>query len=228
MRILIVEDEALIAQRIERLTKEILGVQLRQITIKSTLENAHSFIHEYPIDLLILDLNLNGKDGFKLLEESISHTFHTIILSANIDKAIIAYDYGVLDFVSKPFNKERLKKSYDRYVNQTYRAEYPTKYLAVKRRTKLQLIDVEEISHIKGAGNHSELHVDNGQILLHDKSLLHLIKLLPTHFERVHKSYIANLKMVDSISSTYELKMKHGSLLPVSRSKYKEIKTLIG
>ena len=227
MRLLIVEDEALIAQRIERLSREILGHDLIQLAVKPTLESAKAYIHEYPLDLLILDLNLNGKDGFQLLEESVAGAFHTMILSAHTDKAILAYEYGVLDFIPKPFNKARLQKALDRYTNQSYRAEYPTKYLAVKKKTQLKLVDVEHISYIRGAGNHAELYLTDGSIELHDKSLQHISMLLPSCFERIHKSYIVNMKMIASISNNYSITLKNSVQIPISRTKYKSLKDLL-
>lgn len=224
MKVLIVEDEALIRQRIERFTKELLDNQLSQLVVKPTIESAFHYINQHPIDLLILDLNLNGKDGFQLLQEAVAASFHTIILSAHIDKAIQAFDYGVLDFVPKPFNKDRLQKAFDRYVNQTTFTEFPTRYLAVKRRKKLVLIEVEDICYIKGAGNHAELVLKNGQQHLHDKSLQKIIKLLPNHFERWHKSHIVNTKVIKSITPQFEIMLEDGTRLPISRSKYKQLK----
>ena len=227
MRILIVEDEALIAQRIERLSREILGNELVQLTIKPTLESARAFIHEYPLDLMILDLNLNGKNGFQLLEESVAGAFHTMILSAHTERAILAYEYGVLDFIPKPFNKDRLQKALNRYTNQNHRAEYPTKYLAVKKRSQLKLIDVEQITYIQGAGNHAELNLLDTTTELHDKSLQHIAMLLPDYFERIHKSFIVNMKMILSISSNYTIILKNKQQIPISRSKYKILKDLL-
>lgn len=228
MRLLIVEDEALIAQRIERLTKDILGDQLKQLVIKSTFEGANYHLHQSPIDLLILDLNLNGQNGFQLLQASIAESFQTIVLSAYVDKAIIAYDYGVLDFIPKPFNRERLKKAFDRYYNHSYRPVHSTKYLAIKKRQKLALVEVETISYIKGSGNHSMLFLKNGENHLHDKSLRELAKLLPPYFERLHKSYIVNIKMIKAITTQYEIILNNQLHLPISRSRYKQIKDRFG
>ena len=228
MRILIVEDEALIAQRVERLTRNILGNSLQRLTLKPTFEAARSYLKEYPLDLMILDLNLNGKDGFGLLEESVAGAFQTIILSAYIDKAIQAYEYGVLDFIPKPFNQDRLAKAFDRYQNLTERAAFPTKFLAIRKRQQLTLVEVADIAYLKGSGNHAQLVLNSGQTYLHDKSLQQLSKLLPTHFERIHKSYIVNLKMIKSISRQYEVQLINGELLPISRTKFKALKATIG
>lgn len=227
MRILIVEDEALIAQRIERLTRDILGQELRQLTVQPTLESAFNHIKEQPIDLLILDLNLNGKNGFQLLEQAIAGAFQTFIVSAYTDKAVAAFEYGVLDFIPKPFNKNRLEKAFERFKNANYKAAFPTKYLAVRKNGHLQLVDIEKINFIKGASNYAELYLANGQSELHDKSLQQIMMLLPTHFERIHKSYIVNMKMISSISNQYEVLLKNNVCIPISRSKYKALKNLM-
>lgn len=227
MKVLIVEDEALISQRIERFTKEILSGQLSHLMVKSTLESASHYINQNPIDLLILDLNLNGKDGFQLLQEVVAQSFHTIILSAYIDKAIIAFDYGVLDFVPKPFNKERLTKAFERCIDQNIPPEFPTRYLAIKKRKKLELIKIEDINYIKGAGNHAALILNNGQHHLHDKSLQRIIRILPSYFERWHKSHIVNTKIVKSITPQFEIILHDGTRLPISRTKYKQLKDRI-
>jgi len=228
MRILIVEDEALIAQRIERLTRNILGTSLQRLILKPTFEAARSYLKEHPLDLLILDLNLNGKDGFGLLEESVAGAFQTIVISAYIDKAIQAYEYGVLDFIPKPFNQGRLTKAFDRYQNLTEKAAYPTKFLAIRKRQQLTLVEVSDILYLKGSGNHAQLVLQSGQTFLHDKSLQQLSKLLPLHFERIHKSYIVNFKMIEGISGQYEVQLINGETLPISRTKYKALKASIG
>ncbi|WP_427873645.1 LytTR family DNA-binding domain-containing protein [Flavobacterium sp. MMS24-S5] len=87
---------------------------------------------------------------------------------------------------------------------------------------------INEILYIKGAGIYTELHLANNKIELHDKSLEALEKLLPETFERIHKSYIlcweqAN-KIVVEAGGKYSMQLKNGDLLPIGRSKYKEIK----
>ena len=228
MRILIVEDEALIAQRIERLIREILGASLRQVVVKPTIESARTHLREHPLDVLILDLNLNGKNGFELLTAAVSGAFQTFVISAYTDRAVEAYEYGVLDFIAKPFNKQRLQKAFDRYDNQHYRAAYPIQFLAVRKNQQLQLLNISDIAYLRGAGNYAELHLTDGRTALHDKSLRHLIPLLPAHFERIHKSFIVNFKCVEAITNQYEIRLHGGTRIPISRSKYKALKDRLG
>lgn len=110
MNILIVEDEAILAQRIQRLVTDILVDHPLNIRLEHSLESAQMFLDKHPVDLLFLDLNLDGEDGFELLKNSTRTPFPTIIISAYKELAIDAFEYGVLDFVRKPVTTERLEK----------------------------------------------------------------------------------------------------------------------
>ena len=227
MQVLIVEDEARVAKRVERLTREILGDALRSLTHINTLDEALAFIDKNSLDLVLLDLNLNGEDGFDLLANSVSRAFHTIVISAYKDQAITAFEYGVLDFVPKPFNRDRLERAFGR-LTITEAPETPIRYLAVKKRQRIQLVPIEEVLYIKGAGVYSELHLADGHHELHDKSLEKLEQLLSGTFERVHKSYLVKMSEVKEIivasGSKYSLALNNGDLIPVGRTKYKELK----
>ena len=228
MRILIVEDEVVIARRLERLVRELLGKRLDWLGHETRLDEAWSTLEQTPIDLLFLDLNLNGKDGFQLLERAVAGSFHTVVVSAYTDQALRAFEYGVLDFVAKPFDGERLAKTLDRLDNARERADYGTRYLGVAKPGRLALIPVAEIRYIKGAGAYSELHSGEGPPELHGKSLDRLMAILPPIFERVHKSYIVHMDRVRHIraleGSRYELHMDDGTVLPVGRTRIKQIR----
>jgi len=68
MNILIIEDEARIASRIERMVTELLKEKLTSISICSELDEGRAYIKDHQIDLLFLDLNLNGENGFEVLK----------------------------------------------------------------------------------------------------------------------------------------------------------------
>lgn len=227
MKILIIEDEARIAKRIERMTKGFFNKDV-QIFLSDSVENGLNTIDQNEIDLLLLDLNLNGEDGFDVLQTVVSKSFQTIIISAYTDKAITAFNYGVLDFVPKPFDENRLAQAFIRYTAPERKAGSDIQFLAVKKAKTIKLITIKDIKYIKGAGIYTELHLHDGRIELHDKSLESLEKLLPITFERIHKSYILCWneaeKLVVEAGGRYQMLLKNGEILPVGRSKYKEIK----
>ena len=228
MHLLIVEDEARIAKRIERMVRAILGTTLQRVTHINTLPEALHFIENNRLDLLLLDLNLNGHNGFDLLASAVSGAFHTIIISAYKDQAITAFEYGVLDFVPKPFNQDRLQQALNRATANENINTHTVKYLTVKQRQRLQLIPVEDILYIKGAGAYAALFLANGSKALHDKSLDKLEQLLANSFERIHKSYLANMAAVKEVivgsGSKYMAQLTNGALLPIGRTKYKDLK----
>ena len=225
MRIAIVEDEVTVAQRIERLASELLGSTITGIRSFQSLDDADDYIATESIDLMFLDLNLGGRDGFQLLRQVVARSFHTIVVSAYADRAIEAFEYGVLDFVSKPFTRQRLRKAMERY-NSSFRQQQ-TRYIAIKRRGVVEPIDLDRVYFFRGANVYSEACLDGGEVLLHDKPLARLGQVLPAHFERVHKSYIANLSRVVAIhqsGNNAELEMKSGDRVPISRKRIGEIK----
>ncbi len=227
MNILIIEDEARIAKRIHRMVSDIFAHQASSIQVCDSLEEGQQIIQQQKIDLLFLDLNLNGKDGFDILESVVAEPFHTIIISAYKEKAIRAFEYGVLDFVPKPFDEARLTKACQR-IQATQTVSTHTKFLAVKKRGMRQLISVDDICYIKGAGIYSELHLKNGKKELHNKSLESLQQLLPHSFERIHKSYLVCMQEAKEIAvepgSKYSLILQNEERLPIGRTRYKTIK----
>lgn len=229
MRIVIVEDEARIARRIERMARAFFGNDLEcLVSCDSITQGLHALETTAP-DLLLLDLNLNGNDGFGLLENVSAGTFHTIIVSAYADKAITAFAYGVLDFVPKPFAEERLNQAFARVAATVKKQDHGLKFLAVKKQGNIVLIDIKDLRYIKGAGIYTELHLKNGHKELHDKSLEKLEQLLPAAFERIHKSYIVPIdqaaKIIVQEGGKYRLQLQNGELVPIGRSRYKEIRS---
>ena len=72
MKILIIEDEQRIARRIQRMVTSFLGEQLESVCICDALPEGISYLENNEIDLLLLDLNLNGESGFDVLELMVS------------------------------------------------------------------------------------------------------------------------------------------------------------
>jgi DNA-binding LytR/AlgR family response regulator len=230
MRILIVEDERPTAEDIKFLVEQILQKEITSIHIEVTLESALIYLKEKPIDVLLLDLNLNSKDGFQLLKQVVSQSFHTIVISANINRAIEAFEYGVLDFIPKPYNIERLKSAFQRLKSSHALDGHSIKYLSVKKGFEIKVIALEEIKYFKSANIYTELHLKNDQTIIYDKSIKQLIPLLPSNYFRIHKSFIVDRNNVESIQTLgggkYRVILKSGDCLPVSRHKIDALKSI--
>ena len=225
MNTLIVEDITLIAERIADLTTAY--VSGAKITISHTLEDAKLHIQEKAFDLLLLDLNLNGKDGFELLQTAAASSFQTIIITANRDQAANAFDYGVFDFISKPILETRFKIAIDRLQNNTASYREQLKQLAVKTKGAIQLIPLEKIFYIKASGNYSEIYTKDKQCFVHDKNLEKLLAILPEKYERVHRSFVLDTNKIQKIikhgSGKYSLQLQNDFSIPLSREIYKKM-----
>lgn len=228
MRILIIEDEARIASRIERMSRSFFAQKLTRLDRLESVQEGLLFLMDHEIDVLLLDLNLNGENGFTLLESVVSRSFHTIVISAYTERAITAFEYGVLDFVPKPFDENRLAQAFLRISSPENKVGNGLRFLAVKKAGEIVMVDVQELLYIKGAGIYSELHLRNGKSELHDKSLEKLQQLLPNTFERVHKSFLVAIEQCEKIivnsGSKYELMLKNGEILPIGRTRYAQLK----
>ena len=232
MKIFIVEDEKSSARRIVRQIEEILPNN--EISVFYEFGEAReAFENEIP-DLLILDLNLNGEDGFKILKTIESKDFETIVVSANAERALEGFDLDIVDFVLKPYETERLAKALQKFMSRRNRKKgKESKEILIKDGPKRISIAIDEIIYVSGArargnaiGEHREIHCEKNKVYLHANTLEKFSEILPEGFLRIHNSYLVNEKfIVETLvfgGGKYEAVLSNGAKLPVSRAKYKE------
>jgi two-component system, LytTR family, response regulator len=235
MRVAIVEDEAVVARRLIRLVTKILGDQLERIDHLGSLSGARAHLGRSWIDLLFLDLNLRGRDGFRLLADAVSRPFDTVVVSAHHDQALRAFEYGVVDFVPKPFDQARLELAIGRVLDRGAgrdavwaAARRGARYLAVRKAREVVPIPISEVLFVQGAGDFSELHCRDGGVHLHQKTLTRLEGILPTTFERIHRSFIVDVRAIRAFraeeGSRYFVRLEGGQEVPVSRAKARALR----
>ena len=221
MRALIVEDEPPIARRLARLLREEGGGDVAVVGVCATLAEAEGALVRGGVDVVFLDLNLNGRDGFELVRDAAAGPFHTVVVSAHTDRALEAFEVGVLDFVPKPFGAERVRATLDRLRGA--RADHPAASLAVRSAGRVNLVPVAEVAYVRAAGSYSELVLRDGSVRLHSKPLDRLLTVLPASFERVHRSYLVRLDEVVRLrvreGSRYSVVLASGEEVPVGRTR---------
>ncbi len=230
MSVLICEDEPFVARRLQRFLTELFpkGTVINYV---NSIPEVNIFLSSNNIKVLFLDLNLHGQDGFEILKKFLNRHFQTIIVSAYTEQALTAFEYGVLDFVPKPFTKDRLAKAIDR-LNSNKAPNEIIKHLSVKDKDKLIFIDISEIKYIKASSNYSEIYLTDASWYLQSKSLNSLMLTLPSIFIRVHKSYAINKSFLKAIKTirhnTYSAVLEGDVEIPISREKRKELVVSIG
>src|SRR3546814_3334293 len=114
MHVIMVEDETMVARHLARCVESVLGASLQRLEIFGDLRSAEAHLQATVPDVLLLDLHLHGRDGFDLLKRAVSGSFATIVVSAHTDRALDAFEYGVVDFVPNPFTAPRLCQAFER------------------------------------------------------------------------------------------------------------------
>jgi two-component system response regulator LytT len=222
MKLLIVEDEPLLRQRLLRLCREIVGPSFAAAAVGSLAE-AREQLHDRSFDGLLLDLNVAGHDGFGLLHEAAAAAMHVVVVSGHGERALEAFELGVLDFVPKPFGRERLELALQRLQGAPVPGTRALRRLAVWRARGVALVDIDKVMCIAAVPEGSELHLQGGRTELHAKPLERLLPLLPPNFLRCHRTWIVNLAVVKSLHSVRGsrswLELENGRELPVGRSR---------
>ncbi|CAM2068481.1 Response regulator transcription factor [Sulfidibacter corallicola] len=244
VKVLVVEDERRIGRYIENIVRAYLGEELECLERAETWPAASAIVTRTHFDLLLLDLNLKGVDGFALLAHCRSADYKTIVISAYRERALEAFEHGVLDFVLKPFKRARLEKALARFLAEARRrpvagqpagqgeaasrSDGVVRSLAIKRPGRTTRVALTAVCYIKAAGHYSELHLDEGSPRLHHQSLDRLEQILPPHFVRIHRGYIANLELAREIrnmpGSSYALVLDDGTALPIGRTRLQQLR----
>ncbi|MCH6257239.1 LytTR family DNA-binding domain-containing protein [Puniceicoccaceae bacterium K14] len=227
MNILIVEDEILAARRLKRLINSILDTLQLKVTHVEFLAEAQEHLTKAPTDLIFLDLDLVGEDGFELLRKSKNTRVPTIIVSANVDRALEAFDHEVVDFIAKPVEKERLARAIERAKEKTNGSER----IVVKSQGQLDIVPIKEIVALSGADDYVEIATENRKRLMHYDRLDNLEKILPPNFLRIHRSHIVNISFATGTETLENggraIVMIDKTRYPISRRKAQVIKEAI-
>jgi two-component system LytT family response regulator len=245
IRVLIVDDEAPARERLRRFLEAVQEVEI--IGEAQNGIQAVDIIEADRPDLVFLDIQMPGLDGFGVLE-ALHQPPPIIFVTAYDEYAIQAFEVNALDYLLKPFGKERLAESLRRVKGKAQvgrpfeeklssllmtlaeREQYLTK-LAVWKRSNVHLLDVDEIDWIGIEGNQIFVHVGE-EFYPYHRPLAYLEKKLdPRHFFRVHRSAIVNLNRVTEIipwfKGSHKLRLSTGAEVALSRARTQELKTLL-
>ena len=212
LRTLIVDDMPLARSRLRRYLAED-----PEIEVVGEAKNGHEavdLIHELAPQLVFLDIQMPGLDGFEVLEAVGPEAVPAVVFVTAYDEfALRAFEVHALDYLLKPFDAERLGATLARVkrllaASQNAAAQLTTlleslrgakKYVArlpVRSRERLVFVSVEEIDSIEGAGNYVRVHTGATSHLIRDRLSSIETKLDPDVFVRVHRSTIVNVTRI--------------------------------
>ena len=239
IRTLIVDDELLARDRLRQLLAKEPEVEL--VGECSDGREAVAVIQSAKPDLVFLDVQMPELDGFSVLAELEGKPMPVIVFVTAFDKfALRAFEVHAVDYLLKPFDRERFQKSLARALEQVRQrdgravierqaallaelkpvAKSPGR-LAVKSGGHVLWVNLEEIDWIGSADNYAELHVGAKSHLLRETLSTLETRLAPQTFVRISRSIIVNVKRIKELKRLFyggfEITLQSGTKLTLSR-----------
>ena len=242
MKIVIIDDEPL-ARSIIR--EYLQGYPLIEVVQEcgDGFDGIKAVMQHHP-DLIFLDVQMPKINGFEMLE-LIDQPPAVIFTTAFDEYAIKAFEAHAVDYLMKPFSKERFDKAIQKWMEQknmvpdqtsllTTAAQSPqqSQRIVVKTGGKIQIIPVHEIDFLEAADDYVKINTKKG-VYLKNKTMNYFEQVLDSHqFVRTHRSFIINVSMISRIEP-YEKEghlaiLLSGSRIPVSKSGYSKLKGILG
>jgi two-component system, LytTR family, response regulator len=237
IRALIVDDEPLARRRLTRLLRESADVEIVG-QCQNGAEAIEAIRRESP-DLVFLDVQMPGLDGFGVLEAMNGDRLPLIVFVTAYDQyAIQAFEAQAVDYLLKPFSRERFDKMMVRVRSAAVRAdadrlarqvlELLTRYrhggdalrLVARSVGRVSLVNVDEVNWIQAEGNYVRVHTARESQLVRE-TLSALATRLPARFRRIHRSIIVNADHVKELQpglrGDYAVILRDGTRLRFSR-----------
>lgn len=236
MKALIVDDSRLARNELKRLLKEFDGVQV--IGEAANAMEAKEKIEADKPDLVFLDIQMPGKNGFELLEE-LESAPEVIFTTAYDEYALKAFEYNALDYLQKPIQKDRLAGAVSKVAEKKEKQKETegearmteNDQVFVKDGDNCWFVQLSNVRILEVDGNYTKLYFDDHKPMI-PRTLNYLeSRLDPKTFFRANRQQIINLKWVERIepwfSGSIKIYMKGGHDVDVSRRQTQRFKELM-
>ena len=237
---LIIDDEKLARELLYEYLEGFPQIEIIGECAKGT--EAVEKINKLKPDLIFLDVQMPGMNGFDVLEE-IDHEPYIIFTTAYDQYAIKAFEKNAVDYLLKPLDEERFRLAVNRALKRktvekgdlqelikSFKAEGKNfeSHIFVQKSEKLFNLPVEEIVYLEASGDYTVITTKNDQFVS-SSGIGKLEEIMdPDTFIRVHRSTIINLNYLKEIERHFNggmvVKMQSGKSFPVSRTYAKLIR----
>ena len=238
MKALIIDDERLARQEL----KSMLSVypEINIVGEAANAEQAIECIERLNPDVIFLDIQMPGKNGFELLEE-ISGVPEVVFVTAFDEYAIRAFEVNALDYLLKPVQPARLAETVKKILNKDnmdkLETSAPTYLLSdkdqvfVKDGDKCWFVKLSDVRLLESEGNYVRVHFDkNHPLILRSLNSLEA-RLDERTFFRASRKYIINLKWVEGVENWFSgglmVTLKDGEKIELSRRQASRIRELM-
>jgi two-component system LytT family response regulator len=233
LRCVVVEDEAESRESLAGWLSAAPGCTL--VGMAATGPEAVDLVERERPGLVLLDIRLPGMDGIEVLRR-LGHRPDVVFTTAHEDYAVAAFELGAVDYLLKPFGRERLLAALARAqarlgaspagssaVDRALEASSPPlRRIFARKGNKVVPIRVRDLVRVSASGEYSELHTARESFLVRIPLRELSARLDPDTFEQVHRSHLVNLDEVDHLSAVDDrrllLTLRDGTRVVASRS----------
>jgi len=220
--------------------------QIKLIAEADSGKQGIQLIEQLHPDIVFLDIEMPGMDGFEMLKKISDKKFHIIFTTAYDQYAIKAIRFAAFDYLLKPVDIEELKQAVEK-ITQCQPQSYISKKLEVLEQhlfanTTLNKIaiptldgilffNITDIIYLEAHSNYTEIHFANNQKIIASRTLKEFEEMLPADkFFRPHHSHIINLQYIKRYirGDGGQIELQNGTVVSVSRSKKEEFLKVIG
>ena len=253
IRTLIVDDEELARDRLRSLLSREERIEI--IGEASDGKGAVSEIEKLKPDLVFLDVQMPEMNGFEVLEALDEGTRPNVVFCTAHDKfALKAFDVHAVDYLLKPFDRERFQTALQRAVAKVegskkgqkgtekdagvaavlkeVKPSAPVERLLVKAEGRVLLIKVEDIDFVEAADNYVNLKVGKDSHMMRETMSSLETRLPADRFMRISRSAIVNVERIQELQpmfhGEYVVVLKNGAKLTLSRSYRDKLDKLMG
>lgn len=237
MRIAVVDDERPARSELKYLIGQF--APSAEIVEACSSEIFMEMLKKESFDICFVDISLGGMNGTTLasLIKKNQPEVQIVFATAYQDYAVKAFEIGAVDYLLKPFDYERVKKTMERVMERAQvrsaAADWDINKIMVNTGTSFQVLDVSRIVYIETEKRACRIHMDDGSSYLQNESLNNYeTSLKSKRFFRIHKSYLINLDYVLEMQAAYnngysvKLKNYETESLPIGRSQIKEFRQI--
>ncbi len=232
MRVLVADDEAPARGKLQRWLSEQADVEV--VAESEDGLSAAQAIERLKPDVAFLDIQMPGLSGLEVAAQLEPETAPLIVFVTAFDEhAIKAFELNAIDYLLKPYDKDRLLKTLSRLrarpADGTARAAVTTARAQTQSRDRLlvpvgetlQLIDSATVEWLEASDNYVHVHTTARSYLLR-RTLQDLLEQLgEQQFARIHKSSAVNIAAVKAFTplfkGDYEVQLRNGKVLRLSR-----------
>jgi two-component system, LytTR family, response regulator len=241
-KIVIIDDEPLARSIVKEYLEDYKDIEIVQ-ECNDGFEGVKAIMQHQP-DLVFLDIQMPKINGFEMLE-LIEQPPAVVFATAFDEYAIKAFEAHAVDYLLKPFSKERFDKAIQKWLEQDHagihtpalleevsQASPQNQRIVVKNGSRIKIIPVQDVHYLEAADDYVKVFTHEGYFLK-NKTMSHFEKSLdPMQFVRSHRSYIVNVQQVTRLDP-YEKEnlvavLKSGAQVPVSKSGYSKLKQVLG